>query len=116
MSNKTELPEAGRHSREKAVALQYRDSDRLPKIVATGAGEIAREILRIAREHNVPIEQDETLAGMLSQLGAGATISPESFRLVAEILCFLYYADAEFKKSHPHIREYVLDFTEDTRS
>lgn len=92
-------------SREKAVALQYRDRDQLPKIVATGAGEIAREILRIAKEHDVPIEHDETLAGMLSQLGTGSTISPESFRLVAEIMCFLYQADLEFQRTHPHVGE-----------
>lgn len=89
--------------REHAVALQYLEKDDLPKVIATGAGEIAREILQIAREHQIPIEQDSTLTDLLSKVNVGASISPESFRLVAEIICFLYHSDLEFKKKHPQL-------------
>lgn len=89
--------------REQAVALQYCELDELPRIVATGAGEIARQILALAREHKIPIQEDGTLTEMLSSLNVGAYISPESYRLVAEIISFLYHADGEFKKSHPEL-------------
>ncbi|MBN8548714.1 MAG: EscU/YscU/HrcU family type III secretion system export apparatus switch protein [Deltaproteobacteria bacterium] len=86
--------------REHAVALQYLEKDELPKVIATGAGEIAREILEIAREHQIPIEEDSTLTDLLSKVNVGSAISPESFRLVAEVICFLYHSDLEFKKKH----------------
>ena len=89
--------------REQAVALQYQELDDLPRVVATGAGEIARQIVAIAQEHHIPIERDSTLTDLLGKLSVGSTISPESFRLVAELMCFLYHTDLEFKKSHPSL-------------
>lgn len=96
-----------RRNREHAVALQYRERDDLPRIIATGAGEIARQILAIAQEHDIPIEHDSTLTDLLSKLSVGSTISPESFRLVAEIMCFLYHTDVEFKKRHAHMKPII---------
>ena len=82
--------------REKAVALQYQDTSHLPKVVASGAGEIARQILQIAEEYGVPVHKDDVLTEMLSRLNVGSVISPESYRLVAEVICFLYNVDREF--------------------
>jgi flagellar biosynthesis protein len=96
-----------RNLRERAVALQYHESDELPKVIATGAGEIAREIMQIAREHNIPIQEDETLTDLLSQLSVGSPISPESFRIVAELICFLYQTDKDFKVKHPELKGVV---------
>lgn len=91
--------------REKAVALQYQDIDDLPRVVASGAGEVARQILEIAEHFGVPVQQDQVLAEMLSKLNAGAVISPESYRLVAEVICFLYYADQQWAKQHPGLAQ-----------
>ena len=93
--------------REQAVALQYSDKDELPKVIATGAGEIAREILAIAQENNIPIEEDSTLAELLAKLSVGSPISPESFRLVAEVLCFLYHSDKEFRQKHAALGQII---------
>ena len=82
--------------REKAVALQYQDTSHLPKVVASGAGEIARQILQIAEEYGVPVHKDDVLTEMLSRLNVGSVISPESYRLVSEVICFLYHVDREF--------------------
>lgn len=86
--------------REKAVALQYEDVESLPRILASGAGEIARQIVKIAQRHGVPVHQESTLTDLLSQLQVGSVISPESFRLLAEIVCFLYYTDCEWRRQH----------------
>ena len=74
-----------------AIALRYSpETGSAPKIVAKGEGFVAEEILRIARENDVPLRQDPALAGALATLDIGAQIPPELFRAVAEVLAFVY--------------------------
>ncbi|MBN1418505.1 MAG: EscU/YscU/HrcU family type III secretion system export apparatus switch protein [Planctomycetes bacterium] len=74
-----------------AVALGYDpERDRAPRIRATGRGRLAEEILRFARESGVPIEEDADLAAALGALDVGAEIPPELYRVVAEILAYLW--------------------------
>ncbi len=84
--------------RTQAVALQYAQGSRAPKIIATGAGEIARRIIELAEQHDVPIKRDDNLVDILSKLDLGYEIPPETYRAVAEILAFLYRTDAEWRK------------------
>ncbi|MCB0359608.1 MAG: EscU/YscU/HrcU family type III secretion system export apparatus switch protein [Bdellovibrionales bacterium] len=95
MANQDEKPKSGR---QRAVALRYAEGDRAPKVVAAGAGEIAKRILELAREHDVPIRQDDTLVDILSKLDIGYEIPAETYRAVAEILAFLYRTDAEWRE------------------
>ena len=74
---------------KQAVALEYNPSDMAPKIVATGRGRLAERIIEQAEENNVPIHQDEKLAGTLSKLDIGEYIPPELYEVVAEILVFV---------------------------
>ena len=74
-----------------AIALRYApEIGAAPKIVAKGEGFIAEEILRVARENDVPLRQDPALAGALATLDIGQQIPPELFRAVAEVLAFVY--------------------------
>ena len=74
-----------------AIALRYApEAGAAPKIVAKGDGFVAEEILRVARENDVPLRQDPALAGALATLDVGAQIPPELFRAVAEVLAFVY--------------------------
>ncbi len=84
--------------RKRAVALQYDADDHAPKVIATGAGELARRILALADEHNVPVSQNDTLVELLSQLDLHQEIPEEAYRAVAAILAFLYRADEEWKR------------------
>ena len=75
-----------------AIALRYapeRGED-APRIVASGEGYLADEILRIARENDVPLRPDPALAGALATLDVGQQVPPELFRAVAEVLAFVY--------------------------
>ncbi|HVN83055.1 MAG TPA: EscU/YscU/HrcU family type III secretion system export apparatus switch protein [Terriglobia bacterium] len=75
----------------KAAALQYdRDKDRAPKLVAKGQGNIAEKILQIAQENQIPIQQDPSLVEILSRMDLLEEIPPECYRVVAEILAFIY--------------------------
>ena len=74
-----------------AVALRYSPEDgAAPKIVAKGEGFLAAEILKVARENDIPLRHDPALAGALATLDIGQQIPPELFRAVAEILAFVY--------------------------
>lgn len=73
------------------IALRYApETGAAPKIIAKGEGFVAEEILRIARENDVPLRHDPALAGALATLDIGQQIPPELFRAVAEVLAFVY--------------------------
>lgn len=74
---------------KQAVAIEYNPLDMAPKIVATGRGKIAERIIEKAKESDVPIHEDEKLAGTLSKLDIGEYIPPELYEVVAEILVFV---------------------------
>ncbi len=76
---------------EKAVALKYeKGKDPAPKVAAKGSGTVAEKILAIARENNIPIRQDKTLLDALYKLDINEEIPEELYRVVAEILAFVY--------------------------
>lgn len=87
-------------TRDRAIALQYADREELPTVIANGAGELARQILKLAQEHNIPVKDNQALVDMLAKLPVGETISAESFQLVAEIVSFLYHTDIEWQAKH----------------
>ena len=84
--------------RQKAVALHYAELDSAPRVVAAGAGEIAKRILELAAEHGVPVQKNDSLVDILAKLNVGYEIPPETYRAVAEILAFLYRTDAAWRK------------------
>ena len=76
---------------EIAVALKYdSETGRLPEVTAKGRGAIARQILAIAREEGIPIEEDADLAALLGQMSINSPIPVPAFAAVAEILALLY--------------------------
>ncbi|HBI71973.1 MAG TPA: flagellar biosynthesis protein FlhB [Lachnospiraceae bacterium] len=72
-----------------AVAISYDRQDSAPKIIATGKGYLADRIIERAKERNIPLHKDETLAGTLAKLELGSYIPPELYDVVAEILVFV---------------------------
>lgn len=73
----------------KAIALQY-DGMSPPRVTATGAEEIAERIVAIAREHDVPLYEDPSLAGALAHLELGDEIPELLYLAIAEVLAFIY--------------------------
>ena len=56
-------------NKKKAVALGYnRSQDNAPKVLASGAGEIANKIINLAKEHDIPIKEDPDLIEILSRV------------------------------------------------
>lgn len=82
----TGQPKAGRGA---AVALKY-DGQRAPTIAASGMDDIAEEIIRIAREHGVPLYENPELAAILARLDLDEEIPDTLYRVIAEILAFAF--------------------------
>ena len=77
--------------RESAAALRYKPpEDDAPRIVAKGEGEVARRIIELAREHDIPIREDPDLVAVLAKLDLDTEIPLGLYRPIAEILSFLY--------------------------
>ncbi|NOQ81637.1 MAG: flagellar protein FhlB [Methylophaga sp.] len=73
----------------RAIALQY-DGENAPTVTASGEGVIAEEIIRVAREHGVPLREDVMLAALLGELELGEEIPPLLYRVIAEIIAYTY--------------------------
>ncbi|MBI1986777.1 MAG: EscU/YscU/HrcU family type III secretion system export apparatus switch protein [Nitrospinae bacterium] len=77
--------------RKGAIALKYEPpKDAAPRVVAKGRGAIAEKILEIAKAHNISIREDKDLLEILSQLDLNQEIPPDLYRVVAEILAWVY--------------------------
>jgi flagellar biosynthesis protein len=71
-----------------AVALHY-DKSGAPRVVAKGRGTIGEKIVEVAKAHDIPIEENEVLAGALSNVELGDEIPAELYKAVAEVLIFV---------------------------
>ncbi|MEE2730478.1 MAG: EscU/YscU/HrcU family type III secretion system export apparatus switch protein [Pseudomonadota bacterium] len=94
------------HHPNQAVALTY-DGKSAPFISASGGSELAEEIIRIAREHEVPIYENPQLVDILARLEVGDEIPELLYRTIAEIIAFVYMlkgkTPAGFDTPHNHV-------------
>lgn len=80
--------------RKKVVALKYNPGEKkAPEVIASGVGEVADRILEVAKENNIPLYNDEKLVNQLISLEFGTQIPAELYKVVAEILVFVYGLD-----------------------
>lgn len=73
-----------------AVALQW-DGYTTPRVTAKGEGAVAAEIIALAAEHDIPLQENAELARVLSQIELGEEIPEGLYRAVAEVIAFAYY-------------------------
>ncbi len=87
-----------RPNRLQAVALHYEDHfEATPKVVATGRGDLAQQIIAAAEAAGVDIVQDPDLLEVLGRVPVGEDIPAELFQAVAEILAFLYRINGRYE-------------------
>ena len=85
----------------KAAALATPDNVTRPQVVIAGSGPVGRAIVDAAKDFEIPVVHESRLANELAPSLAGSPVPQESLHLVAEILSFLYEADAAWRNSHP---------------
>ena len=83
-----------------AVALKYQlEKDSVPKVTAKGEGLVAERIIELARENQVPIKEDPDLVQILSQVDINKEIPPSVYKVVAELLAFVYKLNNKYQDS-----------------
>ena len=82
---------------KKAVALRYDlERENAPRIVGTGSGKLAERLIELAREHDIPIQEDSDLVEILSRLNLNEEIPPSTYIIVSEILAFIYRTNEKY--------------------
>lgn len=99
-----------------AIALKY-DGNHAPTLTAKGDDELAEEILRIARECEVPIYENPELVRLLARMELGDSIPQELYRTIAEIIAFAWNLKGKFPAGQdpdaPMVEKDVTDRGED---
>ncbi len=96
--NNNEESQGGK--RRKATALRYNPTqDDAPRVIASGKGVIAEQIIALAKENGIPIHEDPLLVEALSHVEVDDTIPPELYRVVAEVLAYIYRIRLKYNKN-----------------
>ena len=81
---------------ERVIALRYEhNSERAPEVTAKGEGALARRILEVAAEHDVPVREDIDLVQLLAACELGDEVPVELFGAVAALFAYLYGLNQE---------------------
>ncbi len=89
-----------------ATALKY-DGKTAPVIVAKGHGQLAADIIALAKEHGVLIHEDAELTKLLSQLQLGEQIPRELYLIIAELIAFSYVLQGQFPDNWHNIHQRI---------
>lgn len=74
-----------------AAALAYDpQTDQAPRVVASGKGKIAEQIIAVAQQYQVPVYEDAELSAALALVNLDEEIPPELYLVVAEVLAYIY--------------------------
>ena len=88
--------------RDVAVALKHDpQGERLPKIIASGHGAVAQQILEIAFARGIKVREDADLAEVLSAIDVDSEIPLTALAAVAEILSYVYRASGDQAPTRP---------------
>ncbi|MDG5788649.1 EscU/YscU/HrcU family type III secretion system export apparatus switch protein [Evansella sp. AB-P1] len=80
-----------------AAVIRYDEStNEEPKIVAQGKGHVAQKILELAKENDIPMEEDTALLETLLDMDLGDNIPPQLYTVMAEILLLIEEMDRKY--------------------
>ena len=84
-----------------AVALAYSAGGSAPQVVATGKGAVAVRIIEMAKTHGVFVHESPELVALLMNVDLDDRIPPNLYRVVAELLTWLYRIEAAIPPRNP---------------
>jgi flagellar biosynthetic protein FlhB len=83
-----------------AVAIEYEEGMRAPKVLAKGPYRVAERIVKIAKENHIPVIQNIPLArAIYKTIDIGQEISPDLYLAMAEVLAYIYKLRGKFPAS-----------------
>lgn len=89
-----------------ATALKY-DGKNAPVIVAKGHGQLAEDIIALAKQHGVLIHEDDELNRLLSTMELGDNIPKELYIVIAELIAFSYVLQGKFPQDWHNIHQRI---------
>jgi flagellar biosynthesis protein len=93
---------------KQAVALAY-DGTRAPTVTAEASGELAEQIIAIAREHGIPLFENPQLLALLQDVGLGEEIPETLYLCIAQVIAFAYKIQGKFPKEWTPPRDHGGD-------
>ena len=72
-----------------AVGLKY-DGKEAPTVVAKGFGDLANEIIALAKDSGVLVHEDPYLSELLARMDLGQEIPDSLYYVIAELIAFSY--------------------------
>jgi flagellar biosynthesis protein len=93
-----------------AVGLKYKQGNQdgeqssgatsaAPTIIAKGFGDLAEEIITLARQNGVLVHEDPYLSDFLATLDLGQEIPDQLYHVIAELIAFSYVLQGKFPDS-----------------
>lgn len=79
------------------MALEYSDPQKIPKVLVSAEDALARMIVEIAENEEIPVQENKALISALGEQKAGPIISEKALKILAEVIAFLYHADQHCK-------------------
>lgn len=74
-----------------AIAIEYNEGMKAPKVLAKGPYHVAEKIVQIARENHIPVVQNIPLArAIYKTIEIGQEISSDLYLAMAEVLAYVY--------------------------
>jgi flagellar biosynthesis protein len=70
-----------------------------PTIIAKGFGDLAEEIIALARQNGVLVHEDPYLSDFLATLDLGQEIPDQLYHVIAELISFSYVLQGKFPDS-----------------
>ena len=70
-----------------------------PTIIAKGFGDLAEEIIALARQNGVLVHEDPYLSDFLGTLDLGQEIPDQLYHVIAELISFSYVLQGKFPDS-----------------
>ena len=92
-SNAGSNPKGDKHQKAVALSDQEKSGGR-PRVVASGNGVVAEQIIQLAWANDIKVREDADLVEILSAIDVESEIPIEAFAAVAEILSYVYRANA----------------------
>ena len=95
-----EPKDTGHAKPKSAVGLKYQQGEnQAPTVVAKGFGDLADEIIALAKESGILVHEDPHLSEFLTKLDLGQAIPDELYHVIAELIAFSYVLQGKFPDS-----------------
>lgn len=78
-----------------AVSLKYPKTLDAPLITAKSSGILAKRMIEIAKENNIPIVEDNILANVLSVHQLGECIPEETWDVIAKVFAMINFLESK---------------------